>query len=58
MVEIAHHPGILVERQDIINISRTGRPRAPRLEAGATLIDAALDLLDDPQELYRQPTTR
>jgi hypothetical protein len=28
MVEIAHHLGLRVERQDIINISRTGRPRA------------------------------
>lgn len=28
----------------------------PQLEAGAALIRAALDLLDDPQELYRQTT--
>jgi site-specific DNA recombinase len=28
--------------------------QGPRLEAGAALIEAALDLLDDPQELYRQ----
>ena len=28
--------------------------QGPLLEAGAALIEAALDLLDDPQELYRQ----
>ncbi len=28
----------------------------PRLEAGAEIVRAALDLLDDPQELYRQTT--
>ena len=36
--------------------SRELADQGPRLEAGATLIDAALDLLDDPQELYRQTT--
>jgi site-specific DNA recombinase len=30
--------------------------QGPLLEAGAALITAALDLLDDPQELYRQTT--
>ena len=30
--------------------------RGPVLEAGAALITAALDLLDNPQELYRQTT--
>ena len=30
--------------------------QGPVLEAGAALIRAALDLLDDPQELYRQTT--
>ena len=30
--------------------------QGPRLEAGAALITAALDLLDNPQELYRQTT--
>ena len=30
--------------------------QGPLLEAGAALIRAALDLLDDPQELYRQTT--
>jgi hypothetical protein len=30
--------------------------QTPELEAGAALIRAALDLLDDPQELYRQTT--
>jgi site-specific DNA recombinase len=30
--------------------------QGPLLEAGAAVIEAALDLLDDPQELYRQTT--
>jgi len=30
--------------------------QGPLLEAGAALVRAALDLLDDPQELYRQTT--
>ena len=30
--------------------------QGPLLEAGAALITAALDLLDNPQELYRQTT--
>ena len=30
--------------------------QGPLLEAGAELIRAALDLLDNPQELYRQTT--
>src|SRR5206468_3743267 len=30
--------------------------QGPLLEAGAELIRAALELLDDPQELYRQTT--
>ena len=30
--------------------------QGPVLEAGAALITAALDLLDNPQELYRQTT--
>ena len=47
---------LAVINQERDHVREALQDHRPRLEAGAALIRAALDLLDDPQELYRQTT--